>query len=146
MFREAASKFPLLTERARSLADFRSLGAAIRRAILPNGEVSDDASSELRRIRGGLAHARETIQSTLERILKSRGAPQGEDYVTRRNDRFVIPIRASERRSVQGVVHVDATDPDRLRRASGCSFEQSPGAALQIRKRWRKSHASSKKA
>jgi DNA mismatch repair protein MutS2 len=105
LFREAASKFPLLTERARSLADFRPLGGAIRRAILPNGEVSDDASSELRRIRGGLARTRETIQTALERILHSRGAPQGEDYVTRRNDRFVIPVRASERRTVQGVVH-----------------------------------------
>lgn len=103
--RDAAAKFPLLTELARSIADFRPLGAAIRRAILPNGEISDDASSELRRIRGGLAHARETIQSALERILHSRGAPQGEDYVTRRNDRFVIPVRASERRTVQGVVH-----------------------------------------
>ena len=103
--RDAAAKFPLLTERARSLADFRPLGAAIRRAILPNGEVSDDASSELRRIRGGLARTRETIQTALERILHSRGAPPGEDYVTRRNDRFVIPVRASERRAVQGVVH-----------------------------------------
>jgi DNA mismatch repair protein MutS2 len=106
--RDSAAKFPLLTERARSLADFRPLGAAIRRAILPNGEVSDDASSELRRIRGGLARTRETIQTALERILHSRGAPTGEDYVTRRNDRFVIPVRASERRTVQGVVHASS--------------------------------------
>ena len=108
LFRDDAAKFPLLTGHARSLADFRPLGAAIRRAILPNGEVSDDASSELRRIRGGLAHTRETIQSALERILHSRGAPPGEDYVTRRNDRFVIPVRASERRTVQGVVHASS--------------------------------------
>jgi DNA mismatch repair protein MutS2 len=108
VFREAAAKFPLLTERARSLADFRPLGGAIQRAILPNGEVSDDASSELRRIRGGLVRTRETIQSALERILHSRGAPQGEDYVTRRNDRFVIPVRASERRTVQGVIHASS--------------------------------------
>jgi len=105
IFRDTAGKFPLLTERVRSLADFRSLGTAIRRAILPNGEVSDDASAELRRIRSGLARARETIQKALERILQTRGAPAGEDYVTRRNDRFVIPVRASERRTVQGVVH-----------------------------------------
>ena len=29
----------------------------------------------------------------------------GEDYVTLRNDRFVIPVRASEQRGVPGVVH-----------------------------------------
>ncbi len=74
VFRDTAGKFPLLTERARSLADFRPLGTAIRRAILPNGEVSDDASAELRRIRGGLARARETIQKALERILQTRAA------------------------------------------------------------------------
>ena len=93
--------------RARSLASAISArsAAAIRRAILPNGEISDDASPELRRIRGGLARTRETIQKTLERILRARGEPPGEDYVTRRNDRFVIPVRASERRAVEGVVH-----------------------------------------
>src|SRR5436309_1043413 len=44
LFRDSSDKFPLLTVRARSLGDFRSLAAAIRRAILPNAEISDDAS------------------------------------------------------------------------------------------------------
>ena len=105
LFRETSAKFPLLTDRARSLGDFRALAAAIRRAMLPNGEISDDASPELRRIRGGVARTRETIQKTLERILRARGEASGEDYVTRRNDRYVIPVRASERRAVEGVVH-----------------------------------------
>ena len=101
--------FPLLTERARSLRDFRSLAAAIRRAILPGGEISDDASPELRRIRAGMGRTRETIQKTLERILHGRGRSggeaAGEDYITRRNERFVIPVRTSEQSAVQGVVH-----------------------------------------
>jgi len=29
----------------------------------------------------------------------------GEDYVTLRNDRFVIPVRAEQRRSLPGVIH-----------------------------------------
>ena len=45
------------------------------------------------------------FSKTLERILRARGEAPGEDYVTRRNDRFVIPVRASERRAVEGVVH-----------------------------------------
>ena len=105
LLRESSGKFPLLAERAASLPDFRPLAAAIRRAILPNGEISDNASPELRRIRSGMAHTRETIQKTLDRILRSRGQLPGEDYVTRRNDRFVIPVRAAERRSIDGVVH-----------------------------------------
>jgi len=101
----AARQFPLLSARARSVADLRPLAAAVRRAVLPNGEISDDASPELKRIRAGMARTRETIQKSLERMLRARGGDAGEDYVTLRNDRFVIPVRAGERRQVQGVVH-----------------------------------------
>jgi DNA mismatch repair protein MutS2 len=101
----AARQFPLLSARASSVADLRPLAAAIRRAVLPTGEISDDASPELKRIRAGMSHTRATIQKTLERMLHTRGGDSGEDYVTLRNDRFVIPVRASERRQVQGVVH-----------------------------------------
>ncbi len=64
---------------------------SIRRAVLPNGEISDDASPELKRIRASMGRTRETIQKTLERMLRARGGDAGEDYVTLRNDRFVIP-------------------------------------------------------
>jgi DNA mismatch repair protein MutS2 len=104
-FRASAAKAPLLAARAGSIADLRPLRREIRRTILPSGEISDDASPELKRIRSALGRARESIQKTLERILRERGLPPGEDYVTLRNDRFVIPVRAAERRAVQGVVH-----------------------------------------
>jgi DNA mismatch repair protein MutS2 len=100
-----ARQLPLLSARAGSVADLRPLAAAIRRAVLPNGEISDDASPELKRIRASMGRTRETIQKTLERMLRARGGDPGEDYVTLRNDRFVIPVRAAERRQVQGVVH-----------------------------------------
>jgi DNA mismatch repair protein MutS2 len=105
IFREDSAKFPLLTERARTLADLRFLAVAIRRAILPSGEISDDASPALRRVRDGIARTRDNLQKTLERILRARGGEAGEDYITQRNDRYVIPVRASERRNLEGVVH-----------------------------------------
>ena len=104
-FREEAAKFPLLAGRAASIADFRDVHAAIRRCLLPNGEVSDDASTALARIRARIAETREAIQKTLKQILRARNAEAGEDYVTLRNERFVIPVRAENRRSVHGVVH-----------------------------------------
>ncbi|HLW43075.1 MAG TPA: hypothetical protein VKS00_01235 [Candidatus Acidoferrales bacterium] len=39
----SARQFPLLSARAGSVADLRPLAVAIRRAVLPNGEISDDA-------------------------------------------------------------------------------------------------------
>ena len=104
-FKDTLEKYPRLTEHATALGDFRSLSAAIRRSILPHGEISDDASPQLKRIRTNIAQAREKIQHSLESILRARGGLAGEDYITLRNDRFVIPVRASERRSVPGVVH-----------------------------------------
>jgi DNA mismatch repair protein MutS2 len=104
-FREEAAQFPLLAERAANVADFRDVLAAIRRCLLPNGEISDDASAALRRIRASIVQTRDGIQRSLKQILRSRNAEAGEDYVTLRNDRFVIPVRAENRRTVPGVVH-----------------------------------------
>jgi DNA mismatch repair protein MutS2 len=104
-FKEDAAKYPRLSERAAALVDFRHLSTAIRRAILPNGEISDDASPQLKRIRENMEDARGKIHKSLEKILHARGQSTGEDYVTLRNDRFVIPVRAADRRTVPGVVH-----------------------------------------
>ncbi|HKW55864.1 MAG TPA: Smr/MutS family protein [Candidatus Acidoferrum sp.] len=104
-FREHSANFPRLAASVASLADLKDLLEAIRRCVLPNGEISDDASSALRRIRVALAQTRDSIQRTLKQILRSWNAEGGEDYVTLRNDRFVIPVRAEQRHSVRGIVH-----------------------------------------
>ena len=104
-FREDESKFPLLAARAESVIDFRDVLGLIRRAILPTGEVSDDASPELRKIRANILQTRDSIHKSLKQILRARNAEAGEDYVTLRNDRFVIPVRSEQRRSVQGIIH-----------------------------------------
>jgi DNA mismatch repair protein MutS2 len=104
-FREEEAKFPLLAERAGALSDFKDTLTVIRRSILPNGDISDDASPALRRIRASISQTRDAIQKTLKHILRTKSAEAGEDYVTLRNDRFVIPLRAENRRSVPGVVH-----------------------------------------
>lgn len=105
MFRDTWAKFPLLTERALSIGDLRPLAAALRRAIDPGGEIRDDASPQLRRIRHGIGRTRQAIHSALERILRERGKPGSADYVTQRNSRYVIPVKASERRFIRGVIH-----------------------------------------
>jgi DNA mismatch repair protein MutS2 len=104
-FKGEAAKYPRFARVAATLVDFRHLSTAIRRAVLPNGEISDDASPQLKRIRESMASARVKIHKSLEGILRSRSESAGEDYVTLRNERFVIPVRAADRRGVPGVVH-----------------------------------------
>ncbi|MGH9792548.1 MAG: endonuclease MutS2, partial [Candidatus Acidiferrales bacterium] len=100
-----AANFPRLAARAGALPDLRQLSAAIRRAVLPNGEISDDASPALKRIRQSLGRTRDEIHKSLYAVLRARGMEAGEDYVTLRNERFVIPVRATDKRQVPGVVH-----------------------------------------
>jgi DNA mismatch repair protein MutS2 len=104
-FRDQAAKFPLLIAGAGQVGDFREVLAAIRRSVLPNGDISDDASPALRRIRLSMVQTREAIQKALKQLLRSRNAEAGEDYVTLRNERYVIPVRAETRRTTPGVVH-----------------------------------------
>ncbi len=104
-FKPQAPKYPLLSARAEAIADFRHISSAIRHAVLPNGDISDDASPQLKRIRAGMIQARTAVQRSLERILQGRSEAGGAGYVTLRNDRFVIPVRASDRAAVPGVVH-----------------------------------------
>jgi len=104
-FKEDRERYPHLAECSDALPDFRSLVSRIHRAVLPNGEISDDASAELKQIRANIHQARDKIQRSLEATLRARGTPTSRDYVTLRNDRFVVPVPASERRSVPGVLH-----------------------------------------
>jgi DNA mismatch repair protein MutS2 len=103
-FRESADKHPLLNAKASALVDFPQTGMAIRRAVMPNGEIADDASSQLRSIRASTVQARDKVQRSLEGILRAH-QDGGEQYVTLRNDRFVIPVRATDKRAIPGVVH-----------------------------------------
>jgi DNA mismatch repair protein MutS2 len=126
-FKSETANFPSLAERAASFADFRHLLTAIRRAVLPNGEISDDASPHLKRIRSGVAQTRGKIQKALDTILRSRGEPAGEDYITLRNERFVIPVRAADRRAVPGVVHAAS--------ATGATVFVEPLEAIDLNNR-----------
>lgn len=129
-FDDKARKPAGLAARTASLADFRPLAGAIRRAVLPDGTISDDASPALKRIRAALARTRDSIQKSLREILRSRGAEAGEDYVTLRNDRYVIPVRAADRQhsSVRdGIVHGAS--------ATGQTVFVEPLAAIELNNR-----------
>ncbi|HWP34908.1 MAG TPA: endonuclease MutS2, partial [Thermodesulfobacteriota bacterium] len=83
------------------------LVAAIRRAIGPQHEILDEASPALARVRREKERVRQEIHDRLERLLADEAlAPALQDrLVTLRNDRYVIPVKASHRSLLPGVVH-----------------------------------------
>jgi DNA mismatch repair protein MutS2 len=98
---------PRLSELAHALPDFRNLVTELGGKINPDGTVDSSASPELGRVRRAIERAKLEIRSSLERMLRrfSKDDVLQDAVVTIRNDRFVIPVRAEEKRRVQGVVH-----------------------------------------
>ena len=104
---EARDRYPRLAARAGQIGEFRALLRDISGKILPNGSVPDHASVALNRLRREIEKQQRHIQESLERFVrahKEEGVMQ-EDYVTVRNDRYVVPIVAGQRRRVEGVIH-----------------------------------------
>ncbi|HYZ84540.1 MAG TPA: Smr/MutS family protein [Bryobacteraceae bacterium] len=100
-------QFPLLHKRGEAIADFRGLLRDVGGKINPNGTVADDASVALRRLRRDIEKQQRFIHESLERFLRAHrdeGVLQ-EEYVTLRNDRYVVPVVAGQRRRVDGVIH-----------------------------------------
>jgi len=103
----ARDRFPRLGNYASAIADLRELANDLRGKILPDGSVADDASVALGRLRREVERQRRLIQESLERFLRSHhedGTLQ-EDFVTIRNDRFVVPVVTGRERRVDGVIH-----------------------------------------
>ena len=103
----AAERFPRLGRRAQTIGDFRGLLNDLEGKILPDGTVSDHASVALARLRRDIERQKKSIQESLERFLKAHreeGVLQ-EEFVTIRNERFVVPVIAGQRRKLDGVIH-----------------------------------------
>lgn len=107
LLRAMADRFPRLSVRAESIAEFRPLLADLAGKILPDGSIADHASVALARLRRDLERQRRLIQESLERFLRQHreeGILQ-EEFVAIRNERFVIPLIAGQKRKVQGIIH-----------------------------------------
>jgi DNA mismatch repair protein MutS2 len=102
-----SQRFPRLSTRAHRLADLRDVAKRYSRAFLPDGSLADEASVALGRIRRDITKQQKGIQDSLERFIRSHrddGTLQ-EDFVTIREDRYVVPIVAGQKGRVDGVIH-----------------------------------------
>ena len=102
-----ADRYPRLARRAHKLSDLRGLARNYQRAFLPDGSLSDEASVALGRIRRDIERQHKSIQQSLEKFVRAHrgdGTLQ-EDFVTIREDRFVVPIVAGQKGRVDGVIH-----------------------------------------
>ncbi len=103
----AGERFPLLAHRAQGIGDFRPLLKEVEGKIQADGTVLDSASPHLHRLRREIEKQKKNIQESLERFLRANrneGILQ-EEYITIRNERFVVPVISGQRRKLPGVIH-----------------------------------------
>lgn len=106
-FSTRASQAPFVAEQASRLRPNAELASTIRGTFDATGSVKDEASQELGRLRRRVRGLRETIQERLKGFLQDpwyEGILQ-DDFVTLREERFVLPVKAGERGDLPGIVH-----------------------------------------
>ena len=89
-----------------ALEPLGTLSAEIRRCILSEDELSDDASPALRQIRRSIKNTGERIHNQLAGMVNGSARSYLQDAViTMRNGRYCIPVKAEYKNQVPGMIH-----------------------------------------
>lgn len=128
-----AERYPALAEFVDALADLPALRSDLARSIGPRGEILDTASPELAAIRRRLKEAHDRLLERLRRLVAERQDAVQEAYITVREGRYVIPVRADRRSAVPGITH-DVS-------GSGQTLFVEPLEVIELNNRWRELQA-----
>ncbi len=102
-----------------------SLCADIRRCILSEDEISDDASPTLRSIRRHMKQAADRIHSQLTQMVNQTYRNYLQDAViTLRDGRYCIPVKSEYKNNVPGMIHDQSS--------SASTFFIEPAAVVNL--------------
>ena len=118
--------YPSLSAIAGRCATWVRECAEVRKQVDGSGAVADDASPELKTIRGRLRKQRNRLRSNLEAYLRGRDTARylQEQVVSERNGRFVLIVRSEHRNAIPGIVHGSSS--------SGASLFLEPLSTVDI--------------
>ena len=114
-----------LTEDFNFLEPLTPLSSEIRRCILSEEEIADDASANLKRIRRSMVTVGERIHSQLNGMVNGSARSWLQDSViTMRDGRYCIPVKSEYKNQVPGMVHDQSS--------SGSTFFIEPAAVVNL--------------
>ncbi len=113
-----------LSGRFSGLQAFPEILKEIRRCILSEEEISDDASSELRRIRRTIKNTNDKVREQLNATVNSSSEMLRDNLVTMRNGRYCLPVKQEYKSSFQGMIHDQS--------ATGSTFFIEPMAIVKL--------------
>lgn len=102
---------PLLTSSFNNLFVDKLFEHHIQKIIDENGEIKENASRKLAEIRKEIRNKRNDLVRSIGRIMKSLKEQEfvREDYLTLRDGRMVIPIKAEHKRHLKGFIHSESS-------------------------------------
>lgn len=119
-----------LTEYFEQLTPLTQVANEIRRCILGEDEIADDASPKLKSIRRSMIQTNEKIRSQLNSMLTGAYRTYLQDAViTMRDNRYCIPIKAEYKGQVNGMVHDQS--------ATGSTYFIEPAAVVDLNNKLR---------
>ncbi len=101
------ARIPLLLDFVQALPSLDHTEERIDHAINHDGEILDGASAKLASLRNEIRITMGRVQERLQHIVSSGQYADAlqEAIVTVRNGRYVVPVKASHKRVVKGLVH-----------------------------------------
>lgn len=101
---------PLLVNLTRNLFVDKVFEHHITQVFTESGEIRDNASQKLNEIRKEINDKSEQLRKLVNRILKkySESYLVQEEYITLREGRIVIPVKAEHKRHVKGFIHSES--------------------------------------
>ncbi len=102
---------PLLYEISSGLFSDKLFEHYIQKIINENGEVKDSASAKLAEIRKEIRIKNDDLIRSVNRIIKSLEEKDivREEYLTLRDGRIVIPVKAEHKRHIRGFIHSESS-------------------------------------
>lgn len=94
-----------LTEYFGGLEPLIQLSNEIKRCIISEEEIADDASPALKSIRRSIRITNDKVHSDLSSILNSSKNVLQDNIITMRNGRYCLPVRAEYKNQFQGMIH-----------------------------------------
>jgi DNA mismatch repair protein MutS2 len=124
-------KYPALYQLIQPLGNPKALIEAIDAVIDERGEIRDNASPDLVRIRKEIRSASNEVRVLLNRVLRKAQEKNWTDApeITLRNDRLVVPVKAENKSRISGFVQ-DVS-------SSGNTVFVEPTEALSLNNRLR---------
>jgi len=124
-FLQRLEDYPRMAAQAGSLGLYPTLEAEITACIAPNGQINDNATPDLARIR---SRKKVTAQRMIDKLNTIVSGPMRtmlqDPVIVQRGERYCVPVKADHRGAFGGIVHDTS--------ASGATLFMEPQAVVDL--------------